>query len=176
MGQEPPSHNEQIGQRIKPAPGASGLRVRRKNTISIYSERTPSIHMVKVDFDMKLDTLKLMFPGDNIQFLLDDEVIPTDCTLRELGITEKSLLKIVYQKSHLPVALLKKHRESITNNCFLDVNTGRMIGPKQVEQSKPVQPVVDSFVDNSTAAEDQTTDFNFHAFAVPDLQVLQKMK
>ena len=125
-------HKDFVVQRIRPTPGSSGLRLRNKNTISIYSEITHSIYPVKVNFGMRIDELKRYIKsGDSVQLKLNNQIIKGNPTLNELGLSEISLLKAVPIEKSLSTFDLSKE-------CLDNIKS---IGPKPIEAYKPTQPL-----------------------------------
>ena len=148
-------------QRIKPTPGTSGVRLRRKNIISVYCEGTHSIYSVKVDFDMTVKQLLALVPGENLQVLLDDKPVNEHESLRSLGVTERSVVKVLN---------LKMGDKSGSTEDSDGADPGKYIGPRPLAESKPVQPHDESSL-HASSLEEEFGDLNLASLAVPDLQL-----
>ena len=156
MGQDCSVQTPRLLQRINPTPGSTGLRLRKKNTVSVYSEATHAIHTFKVDFDLPVRQLKALVPGGAaLQFAVDDQVLNDEASLRELGVTEKTLLRVVCLTA-----------TSTADNSGEDWR--RNIGPKPLGHRKPVQPREESSL---TFAQSAEWPLDGPAFAVPDVQL-----
>ncbi|CAG9311232.1 unnamed protein product [Blepharisma stoltei] len=157
--QTPPN----VTQRIKPTPGTAGTRIVRKNTVSVYSESNNQIFTLKVTFDMTISHLKQMLPGEKIQLMLDDKLLPNSGILQDLGISEQSLLRIV---SHEKISdRTTSTVDSISDSVFVP----KIIGPKREVQAKPTKPNCESILSSCSSIDGIQVGINLPSLAVPDV-------
>ena len=158
MGQGCSAPNRRVLQRITPAPGSIGLRPKKRNAVSVYSDITHCIQTFTVDFDMTLRQLKSLVPGHtHMEFRLDGQRLNDQASLRELGITENTLLRIVPS-------------QAVNAPNYSDADSNSVQGPKPMAYYKPEQPGPVTSL-NATLTEDPTWTLKLPIVSVPDIQL-----
>jgi len=165
MGQYP-SIPSAPTQRIKPTPGASGSAIYRRNTLFLYSDSSHKILKLRVSGDMKISEVKQLL-GNNFSLMLKGELLPEDKTLAELGVSERTLVKVVAEE-------FQSDKSSSTFDSSADsLEIPRTIGPKKEEQPKPAKPSYESTLIESL---EEASGIDLESLAAPDLELEKKSK
>lgn len=159
MGQIPSKPNLNIVTRIKPSPGSSGTRLVRKNTIGVYDCNSHCLHFVKISPSMTVQEIKLQLPDSNLELVLGDYIIPNCATVAELGITERSLLKLC---SDYKVSLHTSSTESSS------IELDKIIGPHKTIKEPLLQP--ERFY-RGFSEDDRLINVDLVRIAVPDISL-----
>lgn len=139
MGQTVNKPRQLIKAYIHPVPGSSGCSFRKKNVISIYTDKR--IITLRTSNDMTGNQIKTLIKlKTNIDYslYLNNVEINYSWTLAQLGINEKSLLKAKEQVSEIEKSFNKStatsHRRtnssSVSNRFMLEADLSTYAAPE----------------------------------------------